>query len=65
VVSEFLQPIHKGMDDGQDGLLRKGTGSTWQGRVLHLETIIGESAELRILNGRHLNADESYFWSFL
>jgi len=53
------------MDGGQDGLLMKGAGPTWQGRVLHPETIVGESAELRVLNGRRLNAVESYFWSFL
>ena len=43
----------------------KGAGPTWQGRVLHRETIGGESAELRVLKGLRSNADELYFWSFL
>jgi len=53
------------MNGGQDSLLMKGAGPTWQEHVLHLEIIIGESAELHVLNGRHLNADELYFCSFL
>ena len=53
------------MDDGQDGPSMKGTGPTWQGRVLRRETIVVETAELRVLKGRHSNADELYFWSFL
>ena len=62
MVSEFLQPIHEGMDDGQDGPSMKGAGPTWQGRVLRQETIVGESAELRVLKGLHANADELCFW---
>ena len=53
------------MDDGQDGPSMKVAGPTWQGRVLHLETIIGESAELRVLKAPHSNADEWWFEVFL
>ena len=34
MVSEFLLPIHEGMNDGQDGPSMKGAGPTWQGRTV-------------------------------
>ena len=42
----------------------KATGPTWQGRVLCLKTIVGESAELHVLKARHSNADEWWFEVF-
>ena len=58
MVCEFLQLIHEEMNDGLDGLSRKGAGPTWQERVLHWEGIVAETAELHVLRGLHANADQ-------
>ena len=65
MVSEFLQPIYDRTDNKQDSLLMKGIGPTLQGHLLHLETIVDESAEGHVSNGPSLNANELYFWLFL
>ena len=45
MVSGFFLPIHEGTNDEQHDLLLKGTGPTWQERILHQEIIAGDSRD--------------------
>ena len=62
MVCGFLQPIHAGINDALDGPSMQGAGPTLQALVLVLEISIGDGVELRVLKGRHSNAEKSCFW---